>query len=212
MTNLLSKPTSPAGFALHLSILMLVAHDFLPAAVGNRPSLHTGGLRWSIRAHWLVVAKRPSQIAASRGRYDMGPLLSIAWRFIMPYYLIKLGVSNGGLRDFCFRWYYCYRHWLRAVMCWVVTSIRSTTSNNPNLEKSCVFRRNLCGSGQLTVTALCPVLARPLCPGRQRSVARKTSALIPTWRKFLKDWNGPGIGVGIVVTITRFAKAYVSRD
>ncbi len=102
MNNLLSKLVSPAGLLYIYLIIMQVAHGIYAAAELEPPPafilVDYVGLIWLI-GWWLLRDSRKRGVAWV---YDMGLFLSIAWPFIMPYYLIKTRGSNGGLVIFGF--------------------------------------------------------------------------------------------------------------
>ncbi|HEY0431950.1 MAG TPA: hypothetical protein VGC61_09020 [Pyrinomonadaceae bacterium] len=95
MTNLLSKLLSPAALLYFYLILMSVAHGVYAAAQAEPPPLFTAvnyvGHLWII-GWWLLTDSRKHGIAWV---YDLGLFLSIAWPFIMPYYLLKTRGAKG---------------------------------------------------------------------------------------------------------------------
>jgi len=95
MSNLLSKLLSPAVLLYAYLILMQGAYGVYVAAAFEPPPAftltHSAGFLWIV-GWWLLTDSRKRGVGWV---YDIGLFLSIAWPFIMPYYLIKTRGAKG---------------------------------------------------------------------------------------------------------------------
>lgn len=95
MRNLLPKLLSPAALLYIYLVFMQVAYGVYIAADFEPPPAFTltysAGFLWIV-GWWLLTDSRKRGIA---GVYDLGLFLSIAWPFIMPYYLLKTRGAKG---------------------------------------------------------------------------------------------------------------------
>ena len=95
MSNLLSRLVSPTALLYVYVTLMQIAHGIYFAGRIDEPAalslVYSVGLLW-IMGWWLLKDSRKRGIAWV---YDIGFFLSIAWPFIMPYYLLKTRGAKG---------------------------------------------------------------------------------------------------------------------
>ena len=95
MSNFLRKLVSPTALLYIYVTLTQIAHGIYLASEVEPPPAFTlidyVGLLW-ILGWWLLADSRKRGIAWV---YDMGLFLSIAWPFIMPYYLLKTRGAKG---------------------------------------------------------------------------------------------------------------------
>ncbi|HEY6186067.1 MAG TPA: hypothetical protein VIW80_00205 [Pyrinomonadaceae bacterium] len=89
MTKLLSRITSPAAsLYIFVAITQTIAGIYISRGIELPPAftfLYPLSLLWVI-GWWLQKDSRKHGVAWI---FDMGLFLSIAWPFIMPYYLFK---------------------------------------------------------------------------------------------------------------------------
>src|SRR3982751_314282 len=89
MTRLLSQIASPTALLyIYLVITQTIAGFYLSRGIELPPTytfLYPLGLLW-IMGWWLQKDSRKHGVAWV---FDMGLFLSLAWPFIMPYYLFK---------------------------------------------------------------------------------------------------------------------------
>jgi hypothetical protein len=95
MSNLLSRLVSPTALLYVYVTLMQIAHGIYFASKIDEPAaltlVYSVGLLW-IMGWWLLKDSRKRGVTWV---YDIGFFLSIAWPFIMPYYLLKTRRAKG---------------------------------------------------------------------------------------------------------------------
>jgi len=95
MSNFLPQFVSPTALLYIFLTLTQIAHGiYLASEIEPPPAftlIHTVGLLWIV-GWWLLTDSRKRGIAWV---YDIGFFLSIAWPFIMPYYLFKTRRAKG---------------------------------------------------------------------------------------------------------------------
>ena len=95
MCNFLRKLVSPTALLYIYVTLNQIAHGIYSASPIEPPPAFTltdyVGLLW-ILGWWLLTDSRKHGVAWV---YDIGFFLSIAWPFIMPYYLVKTRGAKG---------------------------------------------------------------------------------------------------------------------
>lgn len=102
MSNSLQRLVSPTALLYIYVILAQIAHGIYSASGFEQPPaftlMYSAGFLWII-GWWLLTDSRKRGIAWV---YDIGFFLSIAWPFIMPYYLVKTRGAKGLLLIFAF--------------------------------------------------------------------------------------------------------------
>lgn len=97
MNNFLSQLISPAVLLYIYLILTQIAQGIYFAGEFELPPAfslaYSAGLLWIV-GWWLLRDSRKRGVAWV---YDIGFFLSIAWPFIMPYYLLKTRGARGFL-------------------------------------------------------------------------------------------------------------------
>ena len=95
MSNFLLKLVSPTALLYSYVGLMQVAYGLYSASESEAPPsfslMYSLGFFWIV-GWWLLVDSRKRGVAWV---YDMGLFLSIAWPFILPYYLFKTRGVKG---------------------------------------------------------------------------------------------------------------------
>lgn len=95
MSNFLPRLVSPTALLYIYLTLMQIAHGIYFASEIEPPPaftlIDTVGLLWIV-GWWLLTDSRKRGVALV---YDIGFFLSIAWPFIMPYYLLKTRGAKG---------------------------------------------------------------------------------------------------------------------
>jgi hypothetical protein len=95
MSKLLSKLFSPAGLVYIYLVFMQIAYGVYVSAEFEPPPaftlVYSVGSLWIV-GWWLFTDSRQRGIGWV---YDMGLFLSIAWPFILPYYLLKTRGAKG---------------------------------------------------------------------------------------------------------------------
>lgn len=95
MSNFLSKLVSPTALLYIYVTLTQIAHGIYLASEIEAPFgftlIYSAGLLWIV-GWWLLTDSRKRGVAWV---YDIGFFLSIAWPFIMPYYLWKTRRAKG---------------------------------------------------------------------------------------------------------------------
>lgn len=95
MSKSLQKLVSPAVLLYAYLVITQFAHGLYLASGLDLPPVfalsYSAGLLWIV-GWWLLKDSRKFNVARV---YDMGFFLSIAWPFIMPYYLLKTRGAKG---------------------------------------------------------------------------------------------------------------------
>lgn len=95
MSSFIQRLASPAALLYIFIILTQIPQGFYSAGQIEPPPAFTlifsAGLLWIV-GWWLLTDSRKRDIP---GIFDIGFFLSIAWPFVIPYYLLKTRGSKG---------------------------------------------------------------------------------------------------------------------